>query len=773
MQNSGNSTFNPFIQDQNDCEIRREWRRDETDRQLSDFNIIQNRTGMYLLIATSRFNAGTSAIVFFALTILFGACSSYKATADRQEQLSYDALRVQPAWEHHEQPAQKFILPAVGLTAGALYGYQTEFTYGGETFDGTENAALWGGVGLVGGVVLNNTLFPKRPRARRAFDLSESDKWLRSWNHATGSDYLIRENSTNNSLILVPRARVLEIRQEYRSLEEDLSQSRPSTSYAALQEWKQKLSGEYSILPATELSYVERLISEYESKVASAELESQLADIEAMESTYNTITTLHRLQRELGPVYYLAEPESQRMFDGHVRTRITAILAGVLPEDEHRVDRVSSSMEGIEELNGLFRDFDRRYGLLKDFDMVNGMYERFHRKKEEILITNSVQIDAQINGAVSVDQLEDLDARYFVALHSERGEVADVRNHLIQRREAILAEERRQQIEAQTAAQQRAQAALAAQNEALAAENSLLTPNSFLARGLANEALMIRIYRGEFVNIDLNRDGMRFVLLYSAYLNSYAKQCPAHLPADKIEMTRQVCSGWIETRDGWGNFVSRNCNSWETVNTGLYADPEMYKAKFELELLQAGDAFRQAFGVFSANDPIAETFNLVGDTATISSDMTRLLQLNACDSPGLMRFQGNLRLFALNKRPKRLAGEAVTYSVVNPLPGSLFEDQNYTRFIEDLVYDQSSSWVMNRYERGSISNVTVSSRDDLGRPTRINARYTYTGLSGRTNGSVTLTFDEGWPECLYFYDNQAVCRSPNRRIVDAYAKGAY
>jgi hypothetical protein len=151
--------------------------------------------------------------VLSALTILLGACTSYRATAERQEGLRYDAVRVQPGWQYQDQPAQKMILPAIGAAAGAAYGYHTEFTYGDETLEGRENAALWAGVGLVGGLVLNRMFFPNRPRARRPFDLSQSNEWLRSWNRATGSDYIISDQPASNSLILVPRSRVLAIRQ--------------------------------------------------------------------------------------------------------------------------------------------------------------------------------------------------------------------------------------------------------------------------------------------------------------------------------------------------------------------------------------------------------------------------------------------------------------------------------------------------------------------------------------------------------------------------------
>lgn len=298
----------------------------------------------------------------------------------------------------------------------------------------------------------------------------------------------------------------------------------------------------------------------------------------------------------------------------------------------------------------------------------------------------------------------------------------------------------------------------------------LTTSDDLVTRSLRNETLIFQIYKGKFADIDLEREDMRFYVLYKAYLDTYAKACYRHLPSNKVEMTRQVCNRERVTKNGWGVEISRSCVGWETEGTGLYADPDMYEAKRELDLLQASDAFRNVIGMLSADDPLASTMNLVGVAAVLREDMAKLLRMNACDSPGLRRFQENLRLFALSKRP---AGADAASATVSPPSGSQFEDQNYTRFIEDLVYDQSKSWVMNRYLRGSTSNVSVSSRDARGRPVKVTAQYLYDGFSGRSRGSVTLTFDEGWPKCLYFFDNPAACRTPDRKIVADYADGTY
>ena len=79
---------------------------------------------------------------------------------------------------------------------------------------------------------------------------------------------------------------------------------------------------------------------------------------------------------------------------------------------------------------------------------------------------------------------------------------------------------------------------------------------------------------------------------------------------------------------------------------------------------------------------------------------------------------------------------------------------------------------MNRYQPGSISDPIVS-HDPAGSPTRIMARYSFSGPNGRQTGRLTVSFKDGVPDCLYFSDAPDSCRLPSQRIISAYEKNAY
>jgi hypothetical protein len=117
---------------------------------------------------------------------------------------------------------------------------------------------------------------------------------------------------------------------------------------------------------------------------------------------------------------------------------------------------------------------------------------------------------------------------------------------------------------------------------------------------------------------------------------------------------------------------------------------------------------------------------------------------------------------------------AVPKSIPSALPPGVLADSDYNRLVEDLVADQAKTWTFNRYVPGSISQMIVA-HDPTGRPAKILAKYFFNSpaKSGRTQGSVTVSFTDGMPKCIYFSDAPSECQPPNRRIIAKYSSGGY
>jgi hypothetical protein len=299
-----------------------------------------------------------------------------------------------------------------------------------------------------------------------------------------------------------------------------------------------------------------------------------------------------------------------------------------------------------------------------------------------------------------------------------------------------------------------------------------LPPNNLTTRGLTHEKVVTDLYRGDFLDISFNREDTPFEALFEGYLKAYAKQCAKSLPPDRVEMTTTECVASYHTVNRYGGRVGPDiCTRSEQQGTGLWADPTLYDAKLKLDSLMAGNLLHETFRIVAQGNPSGAAMNMLDVIQTYEADMSSLLRLNSCTSPAVKRFEQNVTLFALGKQPVRLlapGGSSLTAQTA--APAMLSVNQNYAKLVNDLISEQSKTWIMNRYVGGSASNVSITARDASGRPSKLVAQYQF---NSKDRGSVTLEFSDGLPSCLYFFDMPAVCKSSDRRVVAAFASGSY
>lgn len=297
-----------------------------------------------------------------------------------------------------------------------------------------------------------------------------------------------------------------------------------------------------------------------------------------------------------------------------------------------------------------------------------------------------------------------------------------------------------------------------------------LTGKDFKATGLEFERAFVALYTGDFDRVPYSRESTELLTMMDAYIDVFGRGCAKYLPANKVEVTEQVCAAEMVTRNGYGVEISRYCSDWRTRGTGVFADPDVYAAYRGLEQVQRGNALGLAMSMIA--DGGAGVMGMAQTALAMKSDTTALVKANGCDSRALHRFQDNMRLYAVGNRAIVIS-DAGSAPVAASRAAAAAKEQNYTKLIDDLVAANSSSWMMNQYIRGSASRASVVSTDGNGRPRRVRASYTFEGFSGRTSGSVTVEFTQGRPQCMYFWDRPADCRAPDRGIVSRYENGAY
>ena len=295
-----------------------------------------------------------------------------------------------------------------------------------------------------------------------------------------------------------------------------------------------------------------------------------------------------------------------------------------------------------------------------------------------------------------------------------------------------------------------------------------LTRSSFTAKGLQREDDLTDLFVGNFADVTFDRGSLVFSQLFEMYLEAYSRHCGAFLPANKVEMTTQVCAEAPAPPPLPGEPPPQPhaCMTWKTVSLG-YADPALYAAKRQLDAEQAANQFKDMVG------SLKNLMRPAIDVAEVTADTDALVRLNACGGAGLRRFEDNLVLFSMGKQPLLLPG-APPPVAPSVLSAGALADSDYNRLVEDLVADQATTWRLNRYVPGSISQMIVA-HDPTGRPSMIRAKYLFNSplKSGRTQGSVNVSFTDGMPACIYFSDAPSACQPPNRRIVAKYSSGGY
>jgi hypothetical protein len=304
-----------------------------------------------------------------------------------------------------------------------------------------------------------------------------------------------------------------------------------------------------------------------------------------------------------------------------------------------------------------------------------------------------------------------------------------------------------------------------------------LTATSLSIAGLKSPTVIENFYLGDFEKIDFGRDDLQFSSMLGQYISSYWHHCGAYLPPNKVHMTHQHCLREQHMENRYGTQVGPStCLESETIDDG-WADPALYNASTALTAQTAKSVLTSMFKVRDSNNTIsgmtAGVVATMTPSMTLADDVATVVAKNACLSPALKRFQENILLFALGKQPVRINGSTLSSPAIDkPSAGASYKDSNYRKFLNDLITEESKTWMMNHYVGGSLSDVSVS-RDSSGRPARITAGFTSQSYSGQSHNSVTLQLSDGVPECLYFADLPSTCKTPNRKLVAAYASGSY
>jgi hypothetical protein len=554
----------------------------------------------------------------------------------------------------------------------------------------------------------------------------------------------------------------------------------------------QDLENRSSTLTDSERVATREYLRRRQREMAPVIVENWLREKGGMDRTLTAARSLYAAHETLVPILGMMDSAPRSDWERRYSELIESALAGPLRTDLDGLAKVPESLVGVMQLAGLRQGFESNFGEFSGVQSILSARDRYQQARTGLLTKllpawrTSVErlpleapaLAAKHQEFVSLfpnreDQAGALFNQYEAPLSSKEDQLRTLIAAAASRREDTASSPQANPGGSPTNAGR----AVTLGGHRRPTADGPLTMNDFKSSGLVNQGLVSKLFNGDFTNIEVDREDLLFNGLFNQYLDAFGTSCKEWLPDHPAPIMVTECQAWDVWRNGYGVETRRSCSNWVTRPTGIYADPALYdaiKAVDRQKALDAGREISKTMQTFTGPNGISNAMGLVGTAQAVISDARSIVELNGCASPGLKRFEDNLRMFALNKQPIGLDGKPVVSLALVSIPGIPFKDHDYTKLIADLVADDAQKWgAFAKFAHGSITTSSVSSRDKDGRPARVTASYAYQDLMGNKRGTVSLTFDEGMPKCLTYSETPAVCHAPDRKIVQGYLRGNY
>ena len=535
--------------------------------------------------------------------------------------------------------------------------------------------------------------------------------------------------------------------------------SKSSISKTELQLLKQQLVSDYALLLDSELKQASNEIDALIAIKADAQLNEILSSIEKLNNEKESLARLIALKQQTQQILSETSQKQQGKYQSRFDAKARAILQKTVALDVALVGQNSS----IAQINQKIANFKQDYRLFSNHSEVKNGEQKLISVKESLIVA---QMNTIKNGIAKADNssfpsLKDIYVSHLPAQSVQYKKLSQFLNS------------RKKELAAQQRLAQQQQKLNASQDRIAFLDSNGIDEGTmqFKTQGLNNAAFFDYIYRGHFENIELDVNSSHFLMILSGYLNTFGSLCPDKLPEDKVEIMTEECSRENVTTNGYGVEVDRYCIAWRTVSTGIFADPKLYAAKMRLVSQQDQNALRTVIDMYTNPNAMGNSVDQIHKAKALQSDMSNFFRFNACDSKSVAQFATNLLAFANQKQSVRLKGMSV-YEKIKILGGPA-GDQNFTKLLNDILKNQSSTWAVNKYVTNSISNVREFKSQDKTQTRSLNANYSFNSLFGKQTGGVVVKFKDGLPDCIYFSDFPDNCKKPNGALVAKYGLGQY
>lgn len=571
------------------------------------------------------------------LVFFLSSCATYKATvsAKKQDNVNFSSIRVNPEWQFQKLRG-RLIAPLIFTAAGAGIGYSKMIVLKNGVSSG-ENAATFGLYGLLAGGVVN--LFISGKARSRKFEMEDSGKWLKEYNKSIGANYVIRNKEADNSLVLVPGEIVERARIEYGQTVQAINDEK--FTLRQLIDIKNSSPGKYEYLFPSEAKTLSGLIDSRISAVAKKELTKLARSAANSDNSLTTLKSLKNFYADNNHLYVYADESTRTEANNVINKKAKQVIQVLMMDEKEALQKIPDGENGLALMKIFSKRFHTHFDLYKDdYKEITEISFMIMEKNTAIVRGLTRDLHSKINTSLTVTNLDRIYQNYLLNTVSTDPVIIELEGLIFRRKRELINEEEKKR---QEAIREREMKILLAEAKA----------PKFVTEDLKNEQIIRNIFRGHFKELPFSRADNDFSILLNAYINQYSSLCNEYLPKNKIELTTQECATEKVTTDGWGFETGRECVSWRTVRTGIFASPLMYEAKEAIAIPNSLTLIGGVLDFFSGKTSLGDVFsgvvNLVVDQKTVSNDMRRLIRQNGCPSQALRRFETNLSNFSHNR----------------------------------------------------------------------------------------------------------------------------
>jgi hypothetical protein len=506
----------------------------------------------------------------------------------------------------------------------------------------------------------------------------------------------------------------------------------------------------------SELSVLYTLTNENKQRIASKEFDL----IDNLKNNYNSLNEVFSFRKTNFRLYRSLSKEYRNKLDQRIEKKLNKIL-----DNSILIELKGASLKtmDIRALNTFYKKNNSKYKKVSRYSQVRKVNKEISDTKIILLVNELRIIEMKIESSKSIDELTKIEDFYLSHIDLSSSPVADSLLKKASIQKGVIIEEIRlkeiTKIEKQEIERQL--------KEAKALKRYGF---SFNTKSLKNEELLKNFFKGNFIEIPFNKEDILFRVFINHFMYASARHCNSKRKKNSVQIYKDVCKKERVTTNGWGVEISRYCVEWTQQGTGLYTTSRLYDAYSHIKRIMNNDSFKNAWKLLAQihkDKGFRNLNNMALDVKLLESDITEFIRLNGCNNKAIKRLEDNIIRFAHNKLPLKLDGAVLKINIDYSI------EKNFKKLIDDLVYENSKKWSVNKFITHSVKDVKIVYKDNENRPIKISANYNYEGLFGYQKSNVKITFIDGVPDCLFFRDKPKICRTADRKIVSNFIGGKY